>query len=128
MALVFVLNLFLLLVMASFLYCFPHLSLFKLLQYLSKAIAKSKRKGLIKSWKSDKARIRQRTDIIIQAKKIKSDNFTMSKREKSNIDFTILKNYHIYSIQIILHLEASMLFSSSSVQPAKCKYCIKWAI
>ena len=91
--------------MASFLYCCPYS--YRSSNYcdsnscrsftLLKALAKSNGNLFAIAFKSEKVgreraiKKKQRTDTKKDAKRIKSDNFTRSNREKSNIAIAILE-------------------------------------
>ena len=81
--------------MASFLYCFPYsYRSFIIFYYRATTIAIAERAITLEREPSKK---KQRTDTKKDAKRIMSDNFTRSNREKSNIaiailDFSLLKN------------------------------------
>jgi len=77
--------------MASFLYCFP----FSYRSFtLLKALAKSNGNLNAIAFKSDNFRKEaiKKKQITDTKKDAKSDNFTRSNREKSNIAITVLKN------------------------------------
>ena len=76
--------------MASFLYCSPYsYRSFTILKALAKSNGNlfARKIDIFRESNQEK---KQRSDTMNEAKKIKSDNFKMSNKEKSNIGITIL--------------------------------------